>query len=65
MGLNHTSIPNSTDVWWEMSEYGDTYPYKPKPNCKYNKKKVFSIHFFIYICRLPFRSKLFDDDIFQ
>jgi len=41
MGLNHTSIPSSTDVWWEMAEYGNTYPYNPKPNCKYNKKRSF------------------------
>ncbi len=34
MGLNRTSIPNSTDVWWEMSEHNNSYPYSPSPSCK-------------------------------
>jgi hypothetical protein len=35
MGLNSTkTIPNSTDVWWEMSEHGNTYEYRPSPSCK-------------------------------
>ncbi len=35
MGLNSTkTIPNSTNVWWEMSEYGNTYEYRPSPSCK-------------------------------
>ncbi|CAF3736399.1 unnamed protein product, partial [Adineta steineri] len=30
MGLNRTkSIPNSTDVWWEMSEHENKYDYRP------------------------------------
>jgi len=62
MGLNRTSIPNSTDVWWEMSEHNNSYPYSPSPNCK--KKKFLIFIFYLYICRLTFRSKLFDDDIF-
>jgi hypothetical protein len=36
MGLNRTkTIPNSTDVWWEMSEYGNKYTYQP--SCKENR----------------------------
>jgi len=47
MGLNRTkTIPNSTDVWWnipeeentdvwwELSEYGNSYPYSTFSNCK-------------------------------
>jgi hypothetical protein len=35
MGLNSTkTIPNSTNVWWEMSEHGNTYEYRPSPSCK-------------------------------
>ena len=43
MGLNRTkTIPNSTDVWWEMSEYENMSEYNKKyiytPSCK--KKKT-------------------------
>ena len=38
--LNHStvttgakSVPNSTDVWWELSEQGNNYTYTPG-NCK-------------------------------
>ena len=35
MGLNRTkSIPNSTDVWWEMSEQKNTSDYDYRPSCK-------------------------------
>ena len=30
MGLNRTrTVPNSTSVWWEMSEYDNKYLYTP------------------------------------
>ncbi len=41
MGLNRTkTIPNSTDVWWEMSELENKYSYIP--SCK-KQKKVFHV----------------------
>ncbi len=39
MGLNRTkTIPNSTDVWWEMSELENKYTYIP--SCKKQRKSV-------------------------
>jgi hypothetical protein len=46
MGLNRTkTIPNSTDVWWEMSEQNNTYEYRPSLNCKKNQNDIFNRHF--------------------
>jgi len=39
MGLNRTkTIPNSTDVWWEMSELENKYTYIP--SCKKQRESV-------------------------
>lgn len=38
MGLNRTkNIPNSTDVWWEVSEVGNKYTYTPSCKKYFNK----------------------------
>ncbi|CAF1201689.1 unnamed protein product [Rotaria sp. Silwood1] len=45
MGLNRTTtIPNSTDVWWEMSEYGNKYTYTP--SCAISNQNYLSMIFF-------------------
>ncbi|CAF4033815.1 unnamed protein product, partial [Rotaria sp. Silwood2] len=45
MGLNSTkTVPNSTDVWWEMSEYGNKYSYTP--SCAFSGQNYLSMIFF-------------------
>ncbi|CAF1290556.1 unnamed protein product, partial [Rotaria sordida] len=45
MGLNRTTtIPNSTDVWWEMSEHGNRYNYNP--SCAYPNRNYLTMIFF-------------------
>ncbi|CAM4812248.1 unnamed protein product [Rotaria magnacalcarata] len=50
MGLNRTkTIPNSTDVWWEMSEHGNKYSYTP--SCAYSANQN-------YLSMLLFNDKV-------
>lgn len=54
MGLNHTkTVPNSTDVWWEVSENANKYNYLP--TCKIKQLNLSEIRLtFLCIFRLIF-----------